>query len=54
MPFTLNAPLIEHLGCQVKAHIKKCQSNEKTADASSIKFRVGFANWSSLSALTKI
>ena len=53
MPFTLNAPLIEHLGCQVKAHIKNCQSNDKTADASSIKFRVRFANRSSLSALTK-
>ena len=53
MPFTLNAPLIEHLGCHVKAHIKNCQSNDKTADASSIKFRVRFANRSSLSALTK-
>ena len=53
MPFTLNAPLTEHLGCQVKVHIKNCQSNDKTADASSTKFRVRFANRSSLSASTK-
>ena len=40
-------------GCQVKVHIRYCQSNNKTADALSIKFRVRFAIRSSLSALTK-
>ena len=44
---------LRHLGCQVKVHIKNCQSNDKAADASSLKFRVRFANRSSQSALTR-
>ena len=43
----------EQLSARHPGHIKNCQSNDKTADASSIKFRVRFANRSSLSALTK-